>query len=131
MLPEDVDVWQRYLGGGPAAFEEVWYDVHVGTAMPMPPDAPEWMQRVVDGVSRKRIDVVASLGTWFWIIELKPVCGMAALGQAVTYQDLFEAEHAGGRSCLAVVICHQVEADVQQTAERLGVLVLANDGVLL
>lgn len=131
MLSEDSAVWRTYLGGGPAAFEAVWYDIHVGTAMPMPDNAEPWMKKVVDGVSRKRIDVVADLGNWFWIIELKPICGMAAIGQAVTYVDLFERELAEGKSCIPVVICDQVEEDVQATAERLGVMVLANRGVLL
>lgn len=131
MLREDSAVWRKYLAGGPAAFSEVWYDVHVGTAVKVPAGSPDWMQRVSDGVTRKRIDVVARLTTWFWVIELKPVCGMAALGQAVTYQDLFEGEHADGDSVLPVVICNQVEADVRRTADRLGVLVIAVDGVLL
>ena len=131
MLREDVKVWVKHLGSDVLEWEEVWYDVHVGTAMPLLPGSPEWMKAVVDGVSRKRIDVVGRIGSQFYVIELKPTCTMSALGQVTVYRDLFGREFRELGRVRAMIICDLVEVDVSPSADRLGVRVLANEGVLL
>jgi hypothetical protein len=130
MGPEDVRVWTRYLQQRASSLEEVWYDLHVGTPMSVPAGMDESMQRVADAVSRKRIDVVARVGTGFWIIEVKPVCNTEALGQAINYVTLFRKEYPGPEALIPVVVCEQVEVDVIDTSDLLGVLVFAIDGIL-
>lgn len=131
MLPEDAIVWSGFIESGFGEIREVWYDVHVGTAVIAPVALGEAMQRVADAVTRKRIDVVGRVGGGFWVIEVKPICGMKALGQAVTYRRLFNEEFGDGSDIVGVVICFQVEGDVIETAEELGVLVIALEGVSL
>lgn len=131
MLPEDVKVWSAFIESGFGEIREVWYDVHVGTAVIAPVILGEAMQRVADAVTRKRIDVVGRVGGGFWVIEVKPVCGMEALGQAVTYRRLFNEEFGDGSDIVGVVICNQVEADVVETADELGVLAIALQGVAM
>ena len=130
MLPEDVKVWSTFLASGFGEIREVWYDVHVGTAVRAPEILGEAMQRVADAVTRKRIDVVGRVGAGFWVIEVKPVCGSEALGQAVMYRRLFSEEFGRGADVIGVVVCNLVEVDVVGIADDLGVLVIANEGIL-
>lgn len=127
---EDTIVWTRFLEQKAGNLSEVWYDLHVGTAVRVLEDMPGFMQRVSDAVSRKRIDVVARVGFGFWIIEVKPICETKAIGQALTYRDLFVSEFALAAAAVPVIVCELVEVDVIDTADSLGVLVFALDGVL-
>lgn len=129
-LPEDNRVWTRFLQERAGSLDEVWYDVHVGTAVKVLEGSPAFIKRVAEAVSRKRIDVIARVGSGFWTIEVKPICGTAALGQTVVYRDLFAREHAGASVVVPVVVCELVEIDVIDTSEDLGVLVFSLDGVL-
>lgn len=127
MLKEDAKVWTRFLMENPNAFERVWYDVHVGRAIEMDRRSPEWLQTMADGISRKRIDVVAKKGSNFLIIEIKPVMDMTAFGQALTYSKLFRSEFRDRGPVLPMVICDVVGPDVPKVAKEYGVDVFCND----
>ena len=131
MLEEDAKVWREYLERGLSRFNEVWYDVHVGVAMAVPPDAPGYMKAVVDGVSRKRIDVVGLVGLEWVVVELKGHGNMQSIGQVVTYRDLFKKEFGLTGGVRAMIICGSADRDILQTAERMGVEIIALHGVLL
>ncbi|KKK79264.1 hypothetical protein LCGC14_2835260, partial [marine sediment metagenome] len=109
---------------------EVWYDIHVGTAVVVPDGMAKFMERVAEAVTRKRIDVVARVRSGFWVIEVKPVCGQEAIGQALVYRDLFAREYAGVSEVVPVVVCELAEVDVIDTADELGVLIFTIDGIL-
>lgn len=130
MMPQDSRIWTKYLLSNHLRSNEVWYDLHVGNAVVLPEGSSAAMQRVSEGVTRKRIDVVARIGAGFWVIEIKPIGTMAALGQAVTYRNIFAAEYAGAAESVAVVLCALIEEDIIETADDLGVLVLSLEGVL-
>ena len=130
LMPDDAVTWTRFLEAGPRGMTEVWYDLHVGTAVKLPEGMAEFMQRVSDAVTRKRIDVVARVGSGFWVIEVKPICGFEAMGQALVYRDLFAREYAGAAAVVPVVVCELVEVDVLDTSDDLGVLIFTSDGIL-
>lgn len=130
MLPEDQKVWDAYLDRGHDGFLNVWYDIHVGNAVVVPPGSPAYLLKVAEAVTRKRIDVIAELDRELWIIELKPVCTSQALGQVTVYRELFGREYSGTLPTVPVVICFKVEEDVLETVKRLGVHVIALHGVL-
>lgn len=127
MLHEDVAVWTRFLEKMARVINRLWYDVHVG--QPVIPDDREStiQEKVAAGVTRKRIDVVASIGGEFWVIEVKPVAGMAALGQVYAYNRLFTIEYDTFRPTKPVVVCDVLDADVGISFEELGVMVFVNE----
>lgn len=130
LMPEDARTWTRFLQAGPRGMTEVWYDIHVGTAVVVPDGMAKFMERVAEAVTRKRIDVVARVRSGFWVIEVKPVCGQEAIGQALVYRDLFAREYAGVSEVVPVVVCELAEVDVIDTADELGVLIFTIDGIL-
>ena len=131
MLPEDVDVWREYLGGEPMDFSSVWYDVHVGQAMSVPLGSPAYMRRVVEGISRKRIDVVGLVACELRIIELKGHAGMESIGQVVTYRQLYLEEFETRLPVTCWVICGTADRDILDLAEKLEVQIIPLHGVLL
>lgn len=131
MLPKDKDTWTQFLEREIIIFEELWYDVHVGRPMVVPKGSPEYMIKVVSGVSRKRIDVVGSTDVELYIIEVKPHANMESVGQIVTYKRLFENEFAVTRMLKAMIVCKTADADILEIMEINGVQLVAMEGVLL
>lgn len=127
MLHEDVAVWSKFLTKMQTAIKAVWYDVHVGEPVPVPPGASEIQKKVAAGVTRKRIDVVCSINSEFWVIEVKPHANMTALGQAFSYTRLFTMEYDTYRPVRGVVVCDSFDADMAVPFEELGVMVFVNE----
>jgi len=126
MLGEDTAVWSRFLESGDIALQEVWYDVHVGQPVLSTLGADSMQQRIADGITRKRIDVVAVVDGVYWIIEVKPVAMHYAIGQVLVYEGLFVKEYEPALETWPVIVCDTVDVDVIPECERLGVVVVAN-----
>lgn len=124
MLAEDTAVWSKYLADPVIAIQEVWYDVHVGKGMLLPVGASDLDKRISSGVSRKRIDVVASVQGVLWVIEVKPRAGMMALGQVLSYLRLFIEEYRPRGEVRGVVVCDSVDEDLLNEFEVDGVMVI-------
>jgi len=121
MMSEDVAVWTDFLKINPDFFQEVWYDVHVGSTMPLPLGATELQIQVAMGVSRKRIDVIGRSAEQLWVIEIKPYGNMVALGQVITYHRLFVKEFDPQWPAIPVIICANLDPDLTDDLEVHGV----------
>lgn len=126
MMYEDTKVWTSFLESGDIEIKECWYDVHVGLPVLLPVGADSMHKRIADGLTRKRIDVVAIVEGVYWIIEVKPVAMHFAIGQVLVYQGLFVKEYEPAREAWPVIVCDTVDEDVVEACARLGVVVVAN-----
>jgi hypothetical protein len=124
MGPLDAAVWRDFLTVSPRSIEWVQYDVALGGrgARHARGDADEL--RMWETLLKKRVDAVAMAGGELWTCEVKPLANMSALGQAITYAFLWDAEHPGEPKARAVVICSRVDEDVEAVFKAYGVLVL-------
>ena len=125
-LAADTDVWSRYLADPVVPIKEVWYDVHVGSAVELAPSADEMDRRIAAGVTRKRIDVVARIGNGFWIIEVKPIADQQALGQILNYTRLFRQEFPVPGEVFPVIVADEVDPNVIGSFEDQNILVIVN-----
>lgn len=123
MLPKDRRIWTAFLEAGVVDIKEVWYDVHVGQGVLLPVGTSDLLQRIRDGITRKRIDVVCHVGNRYWVVEVKPRADMYALGQVLTYVRLFMSEFGMVDETIAVIICSEVDEDVMYLFEEFGVVV--------
>lgn len=131
MLPEDHATWTAFLESEQNILDEVWYDVHVGAPMDIPKDSPNYMKAVVEGVSRKRIDVVGRKGYRLFIIEVKPFANMTAIGQVVTYAKLFNKEFTIFPTAAAMIVATRCDRDILDIAESMNIKIVALEGVTL
>jgi hypothetical protein len=125
-LQEDTEVWSRFLAASPQKIDRVWYDVRVGEAIPGSFVADPMKRRIADGVLKKRIDVVCKVGGGYWVVEIKPVADMQALGQIQTYTRLFLKEFKPDGECWPVIVADTADPDILSTAFDAGVLVMVN-----
>jgi len=124
LLADDTEVWTKYLKSPITEIKRVWYDLHVGAPVQLGPEADEMDKKLADGLTKKRIDVVASVGGGYWVIELKRVGSMAALGQALVYSRLFRIEFNIFEEVWPVVICDDLDLDLIDDYDLAGVALI-------
>lgn len=124
MMAEDTVIWSAYLADPVAPIKEVWYDVHVGGAVPVAGGPGSIDARISAGVTRKRIDVICRVGGGYWVVEVKPFGSMVAVGQIVTYTRLFVQDYALVGDVWSVIVCSKADPDVVGLCEDAGVILI-------
>lgn len=127
MLAEDTGVWTKFLKAEFVQIREVWYDVRVGKPVKLELGATDVDKRIAEGLTRKRIDVVCSVGGGIWVVEVKPYANMYAVGQIITYARLYALEYTSPGLVVPVIVCDDYDVDLIDEFDELGVLVLKND----
>lgn len=121
MMPLERPIWRRWLAATDLPIQRVVYDLHLGAGSPIDPAWPEWLKRQIRAVSRKRVDAVVYCPGQIVICEVKPRAGMSALGQCLSYRELFIREKAPLVPVAMLVVCERVEPDVDRIYAQFGV----------
>jgi len=125
MLPDDTVIWTRYLTQPVQPLERVWYDVHVGSSNIPDDTSDQMLRKIAQGVTRKRIDVVAQVKSSLWVIEVKPFADARAMGQVQAYLRLFQRDYRLALACVPVIVCEDFDPDLVPDFEELGITVFA------
>ncbi len=123
LLPKEIAIWERFLAQYGSLFVRFDYDIHLGPGAELPEDAPEWMIRQSQAVSRDRVDVVGLTETAVWIIEIKPRGGKGAIGQLIQYERLYIEEYQPTSPVNKVIVCERLAPGILETAQvqRIGI----------
>lgn len=117
----DTAVWKRFLRTDEAVPWSWRYDMRLGHG--------SFGQRFVDddlapawaALVKKRVDCIGVAGGDVVIVEVKPIGGMSALGQVLTYWELFKAKGKPTASVTPWVVCGRADEDVISVYEVYGV----------
>lgn len=126
MMPEDTVVWTKFLQTQNFGIEGVWYDVHVGTPATATIGEDEVTRKIREGLTRKRIDVVAQVGGGYWVVEVKPRADSFAIGQVIMYARMFVRQFRPDGAVVPIIICDEVDKDILPDLDSLGVGVIQN-----
>src|SRR3990172_4555096 len=92
MFPRDIEIWVRFLDKYAELYTGFDYDIKVGTGAPVKPGTPANYARMQGILSKYRIDAVGYSNSQIYIIEVKPEASTVALGQVVTYIELYKRD---------------------------------------
>lgn len=121
MKPEDVAAWERFIDSFPGYFETVDYNYALGTGAPVDPNAPENIQRDHTILTQKKVDVVGYRGSSVFIVEVKPIADMRALGQALVYSHLYAIDHPEVTDLQRMVVAGDIERELAPVYAAQGV----------
>ena len=127
MLQGDTEVWTKFLESGVVEIRRVWYDVRVGLSVLRMVEPSTIESRIAAGLTRKRIDVIASVGNDFWVIEVKPRANMHAVGQVLVYTRLFGQEYVSTGQIISVIVCANSDEDLEDEFDDFGIVVFETD----
>ena len=124
MLEDEARIWTKFLQTTQLEFQQITYDVHLGQGMLPLPNDPPYMVALKLAVTRKRVDAVAETADDIWIFEVKPRISMSALGQLVTYFELYQAEYRPTKAVLLAAIGEREAPDIRSSFELYAVNII-------
>lgn len=124
MKPRDVAIWERFLTAFPDIYDEVEYDVLVGSPPPFDPTVNPDTGGEISDLYKKKIDVIAYKNGEVAIIEIKPNAGASALGQVLGYVALYKRDIEPTASPQAIVLTDILQPDMEMLSKSMGVKVI-------
>lgn len=124
LRPNDQVIWEEFIRKYPDQFDHVYYDLHLGKPTADEIEASEMHLNGAWDVTQWCIDVVGVQNGVTWIIEVKPNALAGALGQALAYEALAQAEGLVVGPSVPVVLTDTLSPITEEAAKLLGVTVL-------
>ena len=124
MLADEARIWTKFLQTTELEFINITYDVHLGAGvLPLPTD-PTYMRDLLSAVTKKRVDAVAETKEDIWLFEVKPRISMSALGQLVTYFELYQAEYRPTKGVMLAAIGEREAPDIRPAFDLYAVNII-------
>jgi len=124
LMPADVAIWERFLERYTDFYDEVEYDARVGSGIEPSDDWPEEIKRDVHALTQKRIDAVGYTKSEIDIIEIKPRASTSAIGQVLSYRELFVRDRKPALPVRGVIITDTLAPDIEELAEKYEITVI-------
>jgi len=124
MLEDEARIWTKFLQTTELDFLNITYDLHLGNGVLPLPEDPDYMRRLLSAVTKKRVDAVGETRTDTWLFEVKPRIGMSALGQLVTYFELYQAEYRPTKAVLLAAIGEREAPDIRPAFDLYAVNII-------
>jgi hypothetical protein len=124
MAAGDIPVWEAWIAAQPGFFEAVEYDVRVG---PGAEHAGSWAMEhrvMIQALTQKRVDVVGLRRGELWVCEVKPRLSASAIGQALSYAFLVEADRGQAQHVVPAVIVAEDDPQLWPVLVRFGIVKL-------
>lgn len=123
LLPEDTEVWARWLKRNAHLFERFEYDIQVGTGRDPGTEHPENIRAMAVGLSRRRIDAVGHRPAQVWLFEVTRLADLKCLGQVQAYPLLYAQTFRPLKPIRTAVVCESLGTDLEQAYRLANVTV--------
>lgn len=112
MLAPDIPIWYRFLDEHAAEFNKLYYDCQLGGVTLTAQDLEDPMVRMSRALLAKRADAIAETNDQTWLIEVSASPGMRALGQLLTYHELWKQDPQISKPIHLILVADQVDPDI-------------------
>jgi len=124
MSANDMALWIRFRDEYAKEFKQFYFNCQVGDPILEAPDLEEEMQRVVEAVSRRRIDAVGEKELEWWLIELRANAGPGAIGSILTYKALWEEDPPDKKLVTPVIVTDYTDKNLVRVCSSLNIVYL-------
>lgn len=125
MLPEDLAIWRRFLEHFEDQFETYVYDKLVGPRYDWGEfELSPQMEKLAERLYALRIDVLALREGETWVIEVKPLAGLSALGQVLAYDFYIRKQEETTPFVGRMIVTDHVRHYMPQLWSKYGVWVV-------
>lgn len=112
LLPQDIEVWKRYLTEHEHEFDSIVYDLRVGDGRDPGPDFADNIRSMAIGLSQRRIDAIGFKGNNVTIIEVTTRAGLTAIGQLKVYPVLYKALNPTVGTITPLLVAERLQDDI-------------------
>lgn len=121
MLPDERDIWHRFIIPRESQYIKITYDLHLGEGAPPMPGESKQTRAVRLATSVKRVDAIGETAKDITIFEVKSRAGMSALGQLLNYRQLYLKEYNPRKTVKIAIVCERLEPDILPTLRSYGI----------
>lgn len=122
LLPEDAEVWQRFLDTLGNKYDRFEYDVRVGLGRDPGPDFDDNIRKMGTDLSLRRIDAVGFTQDTITIFEVTRAAGFKALGQIFGYPILYALTFMPTQTIMRSIVCEEIQTDLRPVLDSLGIV---------
>lgn len=124
MGPKESQIWTYFLEKIDwDDIEYIEYAVRVGPPYVLSMALSESERRMVEAVTRLRIDAVVHRKSSIWLVEVKEVVSTSAIGQMVSYYHYYVQEHKPMKPVYIAVVAEDYKVAVVDVAKRYGIVI--------
>ncbi len=121
MLPNEIPLWERWLALYGSEYEKFAYDVHVGRGTdPGPTYEQKWRSLAIT-LTQKRIDAIGKKEGVLYIFEVKPDAGLSAVGQLLSYRDLYRRDFNYIGPIRMAIVTTKIDDDIRYVMKKNGI----------
>jgi len=113
LLPVDIPCWEAFLRVKGHEFTRFEYDIRVGDGADVPLDYPEPMRKMVNDLSKKRIDAVGFTASAIYTIEITRHAGLKAIGQLISYPILYRHSYPTIIPIIPLLVAEDLITDIK------------------
>jgi len=121
LMVSDIRIWERYLETVDHRFSSFDYDVHVGEGVKVAEETLTETDMGAPALLEKRIDVVGWANKIPTVIEVKPGASMSAIGQVLSYRELFIERFKDSIHPLMMIVTDREMIDTKSLCTRFGI----------
>ena len=121
MFALDIAIWERFLDDHAADFDGFDYDVKVGSGTEAPESFGDNYKRMVEILSKYRIDAIGYTRNAIHIIEVKPEAATIAIGQIALYSRLYKRDFNPSRRIVGTIVTDRELPDIKFFTEEKGI----------
>ena len=122
MFPLDIAIWERFIDYYGSFYDGFDYDVKIGTGSVPGPETPENYARMETILSKYRIDAVGHNKGTLEIIEVKPEASTVAIGQIITYVELYIRDLKPTLPIVGHIISNHIVGDMEYLTKKYGII---------
>jgi len=111
MSPQDFPLWNKFLTEHGAEFKGFDYDVKIGEGVKPLTPVPNYLEKDLADLTKKRIDAVGYQSDGVQLFEVKPRAGTAALGQLLGYKVLYNSTFPNNKVKALVLVTSYLNQD--------------------
>lgn len=113
LLPQDIEVWKRFLDSPANNYDFFEYDIRVGEGRDPGNDFDDNRRSHAIKLSQRRIDAIGHHKDHLAIFEITRYAGLKALGQLIAYPILYKSKFAPSLPLVPILIAEELQTDVE------------------
>ena len=121
MYHNDIKIWKRFIAKFGKDYQRFEYDVKVGSGTGDIRGRRDAFSRMQQILSLYRIDVLALRSENIEIIEVKPRATAGAIGQVLTYRELFIRDNQPTQPVIPTIVTDYEMPDIRYLTNRLSI----------
>lgn len=112
LLPQDIEVWKRFLAEHEHQYNSFDYDLRVGEGRDPGTDHAPNIRTMAIGLSQRRIDAVGHRNSSIDIIEITTRAGLTSIGQLQVYPNLYKTLHPTTKPISPLLVAERIQDDI-------------------